>query len=398
MRARRFALVLAVVSLVSLVGCSEDDSEPTGTTGPEILAPPPVGEGVQFSMSHTIAPGVEGEWCKFVVAPTDDDLWVSHNQTRYTDGSHHFLLYETEYDVIPTEKEDGTVVDTSGVFDCSDGASNGWRITRVIGGSQNGTGETILAFPEGVALRVRAGAVLLMNAHYLNATGEPLEPQIRINLWTRPAESITTPGDVLFLYNPFIRVPARGQARARYRCPVHTDITVTTVQSHMHARGVGYSAQLVGGRPFFETDAWTDVPTGVFEQGLQVPAGSTFDYHCDYDNPEARDVYQGPRTTDEMCMLVGTFYPADENTASCLDAEGRFTGEWVGEGTATCAATLQCLANLPEGGDVIRAVSDCMLAADPAVSAEASALLVCFANAENPATDCTPQINTCAAM
>jgi len=59
------------------------------------------------------------------------------------------------------------------VFDCSAGATNGWSITRLIGGSQNGSGPSILAFPDGVAMPVRAHAVLLMNAHYLNASDAP---------------------------------------------------------------------------------------------------------------------------------------------------------------------------------------------------------------------------------
>jgi hypothetical protein len=132
----------------------------------EGLAAPPPGQGIQFSMTTTIAAGVEGEWCRFVQAPAEP-LFVNRDEVRFGKGSHHFLLYETGYRTIPTAKEDGTPVDTSGVFDCSDGATNGWRITKLIGGSQNRDADSSLAFPSDVALKVEPGAVLLMNAHYI---------------------------------------------------------------------------------------------------------------------------------------------------------------------------------------------------------------------------------------
>ena len=57
------------------------------------------------------------------------------------------------------------------------------------------------------------------------------------------------------------------------------------------------------------------MPVTTFTPGLHVAAAATLDYHCDYHNDEARDVYQGARSTDEMCMLIGSYYPADPRTA-----------------------------------------------------------------------------------
>ncbi len=372
---------------VFLVACGTDEPD-------DLLAPPPTGQGVQFRMQTTIAAGVEGEWCQFMTGPAAE-MWLERDEVRFTEGSHHVLLYETGYAQIPTTKLDGTPIDTSGVFDCSDGATNGWNITKLLGGSQNATGDSLLAFPDGVAMRVAPGAVLLMNAHYLNATDGDLEPIAAINLWTRPAAEVTTEGDLLFLYNPFIKVPASGTGRARWRCPVHQDITIANVQSHMHRRGVGYSAAVTGAAAFYENDRWEGVPVKRFEGGMTVSAGSTLDYACDYENREARDVYQGPRTTDEMCMLIGSYYPADPRTSNCTDEHGGLGGEWVGNGTATCAATFACLQTAFESDDMIRAGSDCIDAASPTVAAESSAVLRCFANSEDPGTECAALVATC---
>ena len=375
--------------LLALTACLGGDDAPPDD---ELLAPPPAGQGVQFAMTHTIAAGTEGEWCRFVVAPADEQ-WVYRDEVRFSAGSHHFLLYETSYEAIPTQRDDGVAVDTTGVFDCSDGPTSGWSVTRLVGGSQNGEGDSMLAFPPGVALPVRAHAVLLMNAHYLNATDEPLTPEVRINLWTRPRAEVTTEGDLLFLYNPFIKVAANGGGRARWRCPVARDITIANLQSHMHRRGVGYQAQVAGGPVIYQTTSWQQVPVARFDGGLAVAAGSQLDYWCDYDNAEARDVYQGTRSTDEMCMLIGSYYPADPALANCLAADGSLAGEWIGNGTATCAATLGCL----QGAGDLRAVTDCMDAASPTVARTSSALVACFGAHDDPVTACAAQITACQA-
>lgn len=387
-----FALSL-VTGVAFVAACGESDD------GDDLLAPPPAGQGVQFRMETTIPAGVEGEWCKFMIGPAAD-MWLERDEVRFTQGSHHVLLYETGYAQIPTVKLDGTRVDTSGIFDCSDGATNGWNITKLLGGSQNATGDSLLAFPDGVAMHVAAGAVVLMNAHYLNATDGDLNPVAAINLWTRPADEVTTEGDLLFLYNPLIKVAANGTGRARWRCPVHQDITIANVQSHMHRRGMGYSAAVTGQAAFYENTRWEGVPVKRFDDGggLHVAAGSTLDYGCDYESRETHDIYQGPRTTDEMCMLIGSYYPADPRTSGCNDATGGLGGEWVGNGTATCAATFSCMQTAFTATDVVRAVTDCIDAASPIVAAESSAVLRCYANSDAPETECQAQVAACNAI
>jgi hypothetical protein len=326
------------------------------------------------------------------------ETFIERDEVRFTEGSHHVLLYETGYAQIPTVKLDGTRVDTSGIFDCSDGATNGWNITKLLGGSQNATGDSLLAFPEGVAMRVAPGSVVLMNAHYLNATDGDLHPVAAINLWSRPAADVTMRGDLLFLYTPLIKVHANGTGRARWRCPVHQDITIANVQSHMHRRGMGYSAAVGGQAAFYENARWESVPVQRFEGGMSVTAGSTLDYACDYESNEDHDIYQGARTTDEMCMLIGSYYPADPRTSNCNDANGGLGGEWVGNGTATCAATFTCMQTAFTAADVIRAVTDCMDVASPSVAAESSAVLRCYANSDAPETECQALVTACQAI
>jgi hypothetical protein len=309
-------------------------------------------------------------------------MYVNRDEVRFTKGSHHFLLYETPYTSIPTKMENGEAIDTSGVFDCSQGATFGFQVTKLIGGSQNADGDAFLNFPSDVAMRVEPGRVLLMNAHYINAT----------------------PG-ILFWYNPFIKVGAKSTARAHMKCMIHADITLMNVQSHMHARGTGYAAALPEGEPFYTNAEWEGVPVKRFDPGMKIAAGTWIDYYCDYNNAAANDVYQGPRSTDEMCMLIGSYYPASPVTSNCAadpsapDQTGNLGAEWVGSGTETCAATMGCVqTSLGGTGDFLQNITTCMVASDPAVSKEMSDALRClFLNGQNATTACKTQFDACAA-
>lgn len=383
-------------------GCAQDDGDAAseapvvGRAPEELLAAPAPGTGVQYAMITAIEPGAEVEHCKFVRAPAEG-LLVNHDAVRFTSGSHHVLLYQTPYTSIPTSTRDGMPIDTSDVFDCSAGATNDWDVTKLLAGSQNGQGQSMLAFPDGVGLRVPPNAVLLINAHYINASAERIHPELRINLHSLQQAQLRAEGDLLFFYNPFIKATAGARSRARMRCPIDHDITLTNAQSHMHARGAGYAAMIEGGEPFYSGDRWQDVPVLSFGEGMQVHAGQRLDYYCDYENGGSEDIYQGLRTTDEMCMLIGSYYPAYPSLSTCDRQDGSPAGEWVGSGSGTCAQTLDCMRNAAAGGELdMRQYTACIVASDPAQAAPMSALVRCQLSAADPEHDCAAEIDACA--
>jgi hypothetical protein len=373
-------VVFLSVFALAIGACTDDlaDEPPPGTE-PEKL---------ELSMTATIPAGAEVEYCQFVTVP---ETWVRKDTVEFSPGSHHVLAYQTAYTSVPTQKKDGTPVDTSGVFDCSEGGMNGWLVTKPIGGSQNQHGDSLLAFPDGVAARI--GGIVLLNVHYRNGSDAPLAAEAKIVFDTIAPDQVVHEGDLLFLYNPLISVPPGSTSRARWRCPVYQDITIVNAQSHMHARGFGFEARIDAQAPFYVGDRWEDVPVQRYE-GLTVKAGSKLDYHCDYRNTSGTPIYQGVRTTDEMCMLIGSYYPAEPRTSLCLDETGTLPGgEWIGQGAASCEQTMGCL-QAAQGQ--LPVITDCMLAASPTVSRESSELLRCFMGAQDPLTQCLPQIQACA--
>lgn len=395
-----------------LAGCSDD--------GPPEPTPEPEPEGVTFQMTTTLEPGTEAEHCKFVRGPAEGML-VNRDRIDYTEGSHHFLLYTTPYEEIPTENDRGEPIDyldpDQGVFDCSEGVQFGYSVQQLVGGSQNANGDSMVDFPPGVAMRVPPNAILLMNAHYINASSDTLEPVVDVTLETLEESELEQEGSVLFWYNPFIKVPGQSAAHATTICDLPDDVTLTNAQSHMHARGVDYGAVVVepGGdrNEIYRNTAWEDVPVERFVDGLAVEGGSRIEYTCHYQNPGMDDIYQGPRSTDEMCMFIGSYYPSRPEVDLCSGqadapyATTFFGGEWVGQGETSCADSMACFQTALVGGQnqdpvaTLASITECVVASDPAVSPELSDVIGCtfssFITGGNGFAECQEPIDACAA-
>ena len=382
---RTALLPLACLGLFGLGGlgsCAQDAGPPT----PESLDAPPAGQGFQYQMVSALDAGQEIERCKFVVAPPAG-MNVNHDEVRYTPGSHHVLLYLTDYKSVPTVDINGKPHDTSGTFDCAQGATADWEVTGVIAGAQSFAGGSMVSLPPGVAVQVPGGAVILMNTHYLNASPKPITAEARVNVFTIPTDQMKQAGGVLFFYNPIISIPAGSTASARMRCQFDTDVTVTNIQSHMHRRAVNYEAkwydkagQLV--ESLYTNTDWENVPVKEFAPGKVIPAGSSFDYRCDYKNTEGHDIRQGASTKDEMCMLIGSYYPRKPEIDNCLKPT------WYGNGNKSCNLALACSVGAL-GNQSFADLIDCVSDSCDSVGKELSDALFCMFS--EPSASCQKQ-------
>ncbi len=358
-----------------------------------VLAPPSEGEGLQLKMVSMLEAGRETEKCQMFVV--EEDIAFNRSEVAFTEGSHHVLLFETEYTEIPTEDENGNPVDAAAVHECPEGAPDIWSVVRVVGGSQNPDGNNFLdGLPDGVAMKVKPGTVLLMNTHYINTQPEPIETEAAINLYTIPQSDVKTEAGVLFYYNPFIQVAAESTGRARMRCPISEDIEVLNVQSHMHKMGMNYAANLTDAAgvmvdEFYTNTKWENVPIGRFEPTLKIAAGESIDYWCDYDNKTSDDVFQGLTTKDEMCMLIGPYWPRNDKLELCEDDARDFAATWVGNGDRTCGESYACLLDAIDAqGDLVKNVAPCMVNACERAAEPLSKLLNCFASSNDCSQQC----------
>ena len=380
----------ALVAL-ALVACSSSSStNGANNTGTELLPIPPASEGLQLRMATTLDAGEEDERCQFVVAPPEG-LYIKKEEVRYKAGSHHILLWTTPYTSIPTKDEHGTALDTKGVFKCSSGVLADWKATSIIGGAQSADGAPIVDnLPEGVALKVPGGAIMIMDGHFLNAQATSRDTEVLINLWTVPKEKVTTEAGVYLLYNPYIRVPARGEADARMSCPVPADITLVNGQSHMHKRGVGQTATLnvsvkeLSGEAIDESAEWENVPVRDYK-AKAVKAGSAIDFRCHYKNTEDRVITQGLTTKDEMCAFLGLYYPKNEAFENC-SVDGKpenisTAATYIGSGKTSCAESLACIGkSKPMTDDKGESLFGCVVESCPKAANQLTDALKCQAS------------------
>jgi hypothetical protein len=386
------------------VGCSSDAGGPTSP-----LVPPPAGKGLQIKMTSTLEAGLETERCMFWRVPAEG-MAVNRQEIVYTPGSHHVLVFMTPYTEIPTTTLGGKAIDTSGVFDCGEnGATGDWEVAGVAGGAQAAHGPPgIDGLPSDTAFKIAPNALLLVNAHYLNASDKALDAEIFINMYTIPPEQVTREAGILFFYNPFISVPAGSAAVAREVCAVNKDITLVNAQSHMHRRGVGYTANLLDAtgaqmQEIYTTTTWEHVIAKEMKPALALSAGQLIDFRCEYMNNEDHRISQGRTTRDEMCMFVGLYYPKDTKTELCGmtdDWSGRYlAANWIGNGTVSGAATAGCLqaatAETAADGDF----DACVVSACPAISTQTSSAARCLATRGlgQCATECGTDRAACSA-
>jgi hypothetical protein len=396
MRVRlRFALPLSLLAASGGVSCGGSSADGV-TTLPD---------GVELRMTTTIPPATEVEQCQFFRLP--EAINVNRDEVTFTSGSHHVLLYLTPYESIPQQNDAGEAVDTSKPFDCSAGVRSGWTVSNLIAGSQNATGESIVSFPPDVGMKVPAGAVVMLNVHYINASAQPVNPEVKLTLHGIPDSALKHEGGLLFWYNPFIRIEPMASGYAQMSCPIAADITLGNAQSHMHARGVGYVAERVaadGAREaLYENTEWEGVTVKAWEGGQPIAGGSRIDFRCEYQNATSSTIWQGPRTTDEMCMFISSYWPAQPHVSLCSsdpaapDDTQSMAGRWEGSGAATCSQTLDCVQALQGKGNFLEGLTECIYASAPEASPYVSDGVTCLLTHDNPIADCGPELEACLA-
>jgi hypothetical protein len=248
-------------------------------------------------------------------------------------------------------------------------------------------------FPPGVAAKLAPGTVLVINTHYLNATSQPLLAEARLNLYTLADKDVVEEGGFLFFYNPFIRIPARSSASSRLRCTLAQDIKLVSGQSHMHRRGVDYTANVVDPSEgtltqIYESHDWEDVPIAEWLPGMSIHAGQAIDFTCHYQNSEDRQVAQGLTTKDEMCMFLGNYYPRNPELERCGISTSGLGATFIGTGAADGKATLQCLNQYGGNDETTAEFYGCVQDSCPAIGEQVTGHLSCQIAATSEGGSC----------
>jgi hypothetical protein len=376
---------------ISLLAAACGTDSPSNPPPAGILEPPPDGQGIQLSLHHTLAAGEEVHWCQYFALDTAID--VAKFEHAYTQGSHHVLAYTT-----PLHASD-----VAGMTDFSCEGGTGETYNGVAYAGAVPTGE--LAFPADVGFHFDAGSVILLEGHYLDATDGALDAEVAVNLWFAAAPPSQQAG-TLFFYDNNIYVPANGDYTAQMTCEVSHDINVVSLLSHMHSRGVHYHAEIAGAPALtlIDTDQWLNPEPMLMTTPLVIRGGSRVDYSCDYHDTTGTAVMEGPsKTKNEMCMLIGAYWPRMDFGHELCAAPGSGS---IYDGTATCGQALGCLMSTADPLAAEQCYTHtCAASSQPLDDFQSCVFASCIAPGTCTGPDCGscalamcgPQINACQA-
>ncbi|MDP2315644.1 MAG: hypothetical protein Q8P41_22290 [Pseudomonadota bacterium] len=291
--------------LLALLACALD---PAPYEAPPFDAPAAPEAGIQLHVPAVeLAAGEERERCLYVATPHDADAWVSRIELVARPGLHHAMLVKAPE--ARTDEEDCFGIPEALMDDYT-------SVPEPVFASSTQVTEEAVAFPDGVALPLAAHQPMMIDYHLLNTGDEPMTGEVWINLHFREADDEPEAARLYVMANiTGIDVPAQGEQTLTTTCSFPSDATVLSLTPHMHAHGRSFTASVVspaGETPLLDTTRWENPETTWFDPTLAVSAGDAIRFTCAYTNDGDEPIGFGPTADDEMCMLFGYHWPADD--------------------------------------------------------------------------------------
>jgi len=304
---------LLVVLGVSLLGCGTDSA-----SGPEILpdltVPPAPDNGLQIITPpfDNIQAGGDYEVCTWTDAVFDKETDVKSTLGYQTEppGHHVVLFYTTEKQPPGTQRI------------CTDTDMSTFRYL-----TGNGNNGSVNAAPGDLVFKIPAGAQLVINQHFLNASDETLRGQSVVNVnFAPPGNHIASSS--MAIVNSSLDV-AQGMSTQQMHCDVDRQFKLWYLIPHEHRWGSHITVDLTRGgtrQNYFDLD-WAEQYT--FHppemrmdpaEPLILNAGDKIDVSCSWNNTENRDLPFG----FEMCVVFGQFVD-DQAIGSWACDDGHWT-------------------------------------------------------------------------
>ncbi len=259
------------------------------------------GESITITLDEfVVQPGEEVYKCQNFANPFGEDTDIQEFESHMTPGSHHLLLFYKQ------DAVDGPLEDCSGLEFAPTPYS-----TQLPDDS--------VAFPEGVAARLPGENGIRLQSHYLNVSPDPITAQVQVTLHRSEDGTVTDRAGVLFIVQPDIQVGPHSTETVTYDCTVPIDMKVMKASSHMHKHGTAFTSS-VGDETFYETETWDEPQPAVYDPPMELEAGAPLHFECTFQNDSNDTLTFGESAeSNEMCILVASFYPAPENlpTITC---------------------------------------------------------------------------------
>ena len=273
-----------------------------GATGAGGAAPTmdPPGTATISTGSFTVQPGQEVFKCQNFDNPfAGKDTALSTLSSVLAKGSHHLHLYNL------TEGTSRTI------GDCD---PNDFHALLYATGRETDQ----MAYPAGMATKIRGNTGLRVQLHFLNTTSDPLEGKSSVKMIpTADPSSVTKWVASLYFNRIYLSVPPGQGQTVTTSCSIpsaYGPIGLVRGVSHMHSRGVHFVAQTSTGVPLIDDTTWDEPPPHVYDPPIMLNPGDSIDWTCTYDNNTGKTLTFGDSAaTNEMCIYVARYFSTNAN-------------------------------------------------------------------------------------
>ncbi len=288
-----------------VTGTGGDTSASTGG------APAVVTQSYTFTTDAFDVP-VNGEvyMCQDFANPFNgQNIDIMTSESQMTSGSHHMFAFKCP-------PSSGSFFDCvqwnpgGPVFQCP---GSGAEIHDYVHAAQ--TPNMIQTYPPGVGRYLAGTDGLRLMAHYLNTTTSPITAVIQVRVDYVDSSQVTAHAAAIFLNDLNLRVPQGISTQTKvHQMPPH-DVNILGGASHMHMRGIGFSATTDQGAVVYEGNDWNEPIPNSFDPPLAVPylngVQNNITVSCTYDNQTGGTLTFGDSARlNEMCIYSGVYYPA----------------------------------------------------------------------------------------
>jgi hypothetical protein len=188
------------------------------------------------------------------------------------------------------------------------------------------TGEETMVLPPGVGFKVDTTREIVTGIHFLNTTGEPMRVEVAYDFFTMPPDELESEAAAFVLQVNDFLIPPHTTAEIGSTCPIFGG-NVATLMPHTHKLLQSFTTDIVhkdgSAENIYSKGAFdTESDIKLYSPPLRVaPSGDSMRYSCVFNNTTDHDVVYGIGE-NEMCVLFGYVYPAENQFVAYSDHQG----------------------------------------------------------------------------
>jgi hypothetical protein len=241
------------------------------------------------------------------------ELWFDSVELLQDEASHH-----SNWTFVPDDKFDGP----DGVWKCAD--RNYSQLTSALSGGvlyaqSTQAAKEVQRFPNGAAVRIPPYSRIIGDVHILNTTNASISGHARLNIYTRPLESVKVKLVPFHVTYEGLDIPPHASSRFTGECEIDNTYQSMTGKPlslvtyyglpHMHAMGTRFFLEIIGGP--HDGESLLDTPSTrgdalgrAYDPPVDLTGATGLRFGCEYTN-ERNEAVKWGFGDQEMCEALG---------------------------------------------------------------------------------------------